>query len=72
MEKIKACPFCGSFEVERLRTNPGACWIRCLGCCAESASSPNGEEAIEFWNRRYRGKKLAKIIFDDEKEPANE
>jgi Lar family restriction alleviation protein len=81
VEKVKACPFCGSKKVEFLRslnfamdqTNSNACWIICLRCEGQVSSSPDRTTAIRSWNKRfidrlgYNVTEFAEIVYDDDK-----
>lgn len=57
---IKACPFCGSKNVDLERdpeniTEPENVWrfVVCHDCGANGPSSTDVIEAIELWNRPY-------------------
>lgn len=65
---IKCCNSCGSHEVEVCRTNPGACWVRCADCGAETESHPTRKGAIKNWNRRHYDDVPAVIVWDQDQE----
>lgn len=66
-EELKCCPFCGSDEVDVVRTHHDACWIECAECGAEAESDPTREVAFANWNRRAdKGGVFAKILEDDD------
>lgn len=66
------CPFCGGFEVDIVRTNPNACWVRCANdeCSAETSSHRTRTGGIANWNRRAPGGSLqtASIREDDDRD----
>lgn len=45
----KACPFCGSFELQ-----PGGWRILCEGCGAEGPLGKSAEQAVDLWNARRK------------------
>lgn len=68
MTTIKCCPFCGSHDVQVCRTNPGACWIRCDDCGADSESHRTRKGAISNWNRRHYDETPSVIVGDGDKD----
>ena len=71
INRLKPCPFCGSKTVDVARTNPGACWIICARCGAESYTAPTREGAFKNWNKRRTVKGYARVRHDDDLEDRN-
>lgn len=67
-EFLRLCPFCGAHQVEILRTNKDACWVRCAECGGESTSHPTRKGAIKNWNDRFFDDEPSVIISDMDKE----
>lgn len=66
MEKLKACPFCGSTNVA-ISPYDGAKTIVCINCLCQTASY-RGEDAeanaTAAWNRRAEPENKALTLFD--------
>lgn len=64
MEKLKACPFCGSkWTQARYMNNPfdtnhvyGGYRAECTDCACLTKAYKTKEEAIKAWNKRAGGK----------------
>jgi Lar family restriction alleviation protein len=51
-DELKACPFCGSENVEKLKNGHGWNYVHCNGCGAEGSADLGESGAIEAWNAR--------------------
>jgi Lar family restriction alleviation protein len=51
MTKLKPCPFCGSEDVRRTKTEEFR-WILCHKCGCSSTFAKSPSVAIRRWNRR--------------------
>ena len=67
-EKLKACPFCGSedIEVQRYGTSRASCVVDCTDCHCSLESNEKG--AGYFWNTRSDEKRTATDIMEILKE----
>lgn len=60
--KIKACPFCGNNEDDKIyivsedegRCSLGYFYIECGGCDACGSIRETEEEAVKYWNNNMR------------------
>jgi len=57
-EKLKPCPFCGSYMVriakDKLPDGGYIYDVRCMNCGCGSPFRCTEEEVVEAWNRRYK------------------
>lgn len=49
---LKACPFCGSLDLDVASTNAQAHWISCENCFAQASAGDTLAEGARNWNRR--------------------
>jgi len=53
MDKLKPCPFCGSFEIEATKIDDTGEWyLECGDCGIEQPLYKNFADAVNAWNRR--------------------
>lgn len=53
MDKLKPCPFCGSFDIEATKIDDTGEWyLECGDCGIEQPLYKNFADAVNAWNRR--------------------
>jgi Lar family restriction alleviation protein len=51
---LRACPFCGSDNLDLGRTNPRSWWVGCEDCGAAGSTRPTRGAAADSWNAVLR------------------
>ena len=57
MNKLRACPFCGTKpEIKKADGDETCVWVECQSCGANQEAYDSELKAITAWNKRKRAK----------------